>query len=603
MNLPLLCDNVVIVFLGSNATGMDVYLKDISKLQEKRRFYNIHRQKQVRSAAICPVDIIVKHGNGSHYPKGTLYADSSRTHAGYSHIKVPYNEVMTPGHDVVKRDNEFYLRDLNIPTTPSNLNLPKNISVKYICLLCETFPPHAQEWMKRERQFSFPSQKLAQRILSRRCLLIKKAHPQSRDPDIEWKYDFSLAEQEMFTTGLTQHQIYGFYVFKVLTENVTFHLSKKLKYSHLIAVYFRALEDIPVELWETNVSGCLLYVISSLVACLKARHLPHYFMPSFNLIASFLPEEINEICVNIECIRMFPLTIIQRTAETHGYNFAENLIWMVFKDCGDFKQSRDSITLFTEAFIPGTIGSMKVYTRLGLYNSAFDLFRSLHEQMLFLQMSDGYCEIPSCLDIFAKILESFQQKSTRIILAILFEKNFAADVLSRVVDKRATFVKDILPWKPYFQIKWMEIPKQMDTDINSLADYFFSCSIKEIEKRNETLATATLETAIVCVQKSIEMYSINSDEIEDQSLKEEVTAQKEQHFLILRRKLQEFYISLYDISRLFLAFSPLDKHMDEIEKLCIELPEMALYASIMFTYLHNEEKANEYSQKIVKKKY
>lgn len=107
----------------------------------------------------------------------------------------------------------------------------------------------------------------------------------------------------------------------------------------------------------------------------------------------------------------------------------------------------------------------------------------------------------------------------------------------------------------------------------------------------------------MCVQKSIEMYSINSDEIEDQSLKEEVTAQKEQHFLILRRKLQEFYISLYDISRMFLKFSPLDKHMDDIEKLCIELPEMALYASIMFTYLHNEEKANEYSQKIVKKKY
>lgn len=45
----------------------------------------------------------------------------------------------------------------------------------------------------------------------------------------------------------------------------------------------------------------------------------------------------------------------------------------------------------------------------------------------------------------------------------------------------------------------MEIPKQMDTDLNSLADYFFSCSIKEIDKRNETLATATLETAIACV--------------------------------------------------------------------------------------------------------
>lgn len=594
MNVPLLYHNVCIVFLGSNATGMDVYLKDISKLQEKRDFYNTHRQKQVLSAAICPKDILVKHNEGSRYPKVSFYADSSRTHSGYSHIKVPYNEVVTPGQEVVKRDNEIYLRDLNIPTAPPNLNLPKNISVKYISLLCDTFPPYAQVWMKRERQFSFPSERLVQRILSRRCLLIKKAHPQSRDPDIEWKYDFSLAEQEMFMTGLTEHQIYGFHVFKVLTENATFHMSTKLKYSHLIAVYFKALEDIPVELWETNVSGCLLFVTSSLVARLKARHLPHYFMSSFNLIESFSPEEINEICVNIECIRMFPLTVIQITAE--------NLIRMVLKDCKDFKENRDSITLFTEAFMPGTVGSMKVYTRLGFYNSALDIFRYLYEQMLFLRMSDGSCEIPSCLDTFEKILESFHQRSTRIILARLFDKKFATNILSKVVDKRATFAKDILPWKPYFQMEWMEIPKQMDTDLNSLADYFFSCSIKESDKRNRTLATVTLETAIACVQKSIEMDAINCDEIEDQSLKEEITAQKEQHLLVLRGKLREFYISLYDISLLFLTFSPLDKHMNEIEKLCIELPEMAHYAINMFTYLKNEEKANEYRQKIITKK-
>ena len=163
----------------------------------------------------------------------------------------------------------------------------------------------------------------------------------------------------------------------------------------------------------------------------------------------------------------------------------------------------------------------------------------------------------------SETLESFHQRSTRIILARLFDKKFAANILNKIVDKRATFAKDILPWKPYFQIELMEIPKQMDTDLNSLADYFFSCSIKEIDKRNETLATATLETAIACVQKSIEMGAINSDEIEDQSLREEITVQKEQHLLVLRGKLREFYISLYDISRLFLTFSPLDKHMNE----------------------------------------
>lgn len=121
MQLQLLYHNVLIVFLGSNATGTDVYLKDISKSQEKRRFYNRHRQKQVLSAAICPVDILVKHSDVSHYPKVSFYADSSRTHSGYCHIKVPYNEVVTPGQDVVKRDNEIYLKDLKYTNSLTKL--------------------------------------------------------------------------------------------------------------------------------------------------------------------------------------------------------------------------------------------------------------------------------------------------------------------------------------------------------------------------------------------------------------------------------------------------------------------------------------------------
>lgn len=99
-------------------------------------------------------------------------------------------------------------------------------------------------------------------------------------------------------------------MFKIFIENVIFYMLKKLKYSYLIVVYFKVLEDIFVELWEINVSGCLFFVISCLVVCLKVRYFFYYFMFLFNFIESFLLEEINEICVNIECICMFLLIVI-----------------------------------------------------------------------------------------------------------------------------------------------------------------------------------------------------------------------------------------------------------------------------------------------------
>lgn len=39
----------------------------------------------------------------------------------------------------------------------------------------------------------------------------------------------------------------------------------------------------------------------------------------------------------------------------------------------------------------------------------------------------------------------------------------------------------------------------MDIDLNLLVDYFFFCSIKEIDKRNEIFVIVILEIVIVCV--------------------------------------------------------------------------------------------------------
>ena len=368
--------------------------------------------------------------------------------------------------------------------------------------------------------------------------------------------------------------------------------SNKLK-----AVYFKTLEEIPNEMWETNFSGCILFVISSLISCLKVRWLPHFFITSRNLIDCYSAKEINDICVNVECIRMFPLYVLQVTAENHGYNFAQKLIEIVMKDCKSFQHNKDVMTLFTEALIPGTLGIMRVFTRLGFYKTAFKQLLSLHEQMLLVKVpSDCIC-VPEFAEVFETALRSFRQKSTRVNLAILFEKYFKTDVLCNVLDKQSTFTKDILPWKISQEIEWMEIPFEKEADLSSIADYFFSCSMIEYRKRNSTLATATLVTAITCLQRCIKGDTISTNEIEDEELKKEIESQKEEVLLKLKHRLKLCYIYLWHVTTLYLTFEPLVDYMDDIEKLCLELPEMASIVGSMFRYLQKKDKAEEYRKK------
>ncbi|XP_061179354.1 uncharacterized protein LOC133187978 [Saccostrea echinata] len=592
---PQVFSGVFLHCIGSSADGINVFLKDISKKQTKRSFYNRHKQKKGREFVLIPLEKVVRHSDITEYQTSveSIFADSSKTHPGYCHLRLsPYTKEFE--RNVLQKESEKFLMEIDLDAAVS---IPGDAHVKYKGLVCETFPPSTEEWRIRERKFTFPSRQLIQNILRGKCTLIKKAHPYSKVPDIEWKYNFSLAEYTIFTTGLTGSQIHGFCVIKVLVENMTFHLTKQLKNKHLKAVYLRALEEIPCAAWETNFSGCILFIISNLVDNLKAKFLPHYFIPSNNLIECYSAEEIKAICVNVECIRMFPVAVTQIIAENHGYHHASKVIRLVFANCKSFMHNKDLTTVFINAFTPGTLCSIKVMTRLGFYDTAFQLLQYVHEQMLLIPMPTECYEIPSFLEFFHMALKSLRQKSSRIILAKYFDIQFKTDILKEHIDDDATYTKNILPWKVDFEIGLAEVPKEKTRDFSSLADFFYAYSSREFEKKNSTLSVLAIEIAILCIKKAINTDTIRMEEIEDGNLKEEILSQKDRMVRNLKKKLEICYKHMYAISLQYLTFKPLQDHMDDIEKLCDELPEMALCVSRMFRYLKREEKASEYEHR------
>ena len=134
-------------------------------------------------------------------------------------------------------------------------------------------------------------------------------------------------------------------------------------------------------------------------------------------------------------------------------------------------------------------------------------------------------------------------------------------------------------------------------DSSTLLEYFFSCGIKEYNKRNKTLATATLETAVTCLQKSIQMDAICPNNIEDEKLKEEVFSQRDAILLKFKRQLMSCYMYLWYVSQLDWKVEPLSRHMDDIEKLCLDLPDKIGILVEMFRYVRMDDKALEYEKK------
>ncbi|XP_062596773.1 uncharacterized protein LOC134258254 [Saccostrea cucullata] len=581
--------------IGSYADGINVFLKDISKNQSKRSFYNSEGEKSVGEVVIIPRDKHVRHCDKIEGQTSvvSIFADSTNTHPGYCQLKLAPYAMGIREKNILCRGSDRFLKEIEVDAVVS---LQEDVQIKYTGLFCDTFPPLAQEWKNRRRKFTFPSHKLIEKVLRMKCTLIKKAHPRSKDPDIEWKYNFSMAEQAVIV-GLSTSQYHGLSVFKVLVENMTIHLMKKLKNKHLKAVYLRTLEDIPCAAWETNFSGCLLYTVSALVDYLKVRFLPHYFIPANNLIECYSTDEIEAIRVNVECIRLFPLTVIQNIAENHGYHYAPKLIQMAFVNCRTFRDNKDLMTVFMNAFTPGTVCSVKVMTRLGCYGTALQLLRYTHEQMLLMPMPTDCYEMPSFLEFFHMALKSLRQKSSRIILAKLFDILFKTDISQEIIDDDATYALNILPWTVDFKIGWTEIPVERSTDFFSLADFFYGYSAREFDKRNSTLSELAILTAIRCVKEEIKTETIILEEIEDASLKEEIKSQRDQMIRNLKKRLKTYYIHMYAISMQYLTFEPLQHHMDDIEKLSDEFPEMALSVSSMFRYLERQDKALEYERR------
>ena len=146
---------------------------------------------------------------------------------------------------------------------------------------CLTWPMVAQEWGKRQRKW--PSCDVVHKVIREGFHLVVKAPKNGGNPECDFRISFSHAEyllsqeineiqRECYRCLKTYHRVY------LSTEPkglITFHLKN---------IFLRTIEETGGEMWiESRRAECMSKLFANLLKALRERHLPHYFVQSYNL--------------------------------------------------------------------------------------------------------------------------------------------------------------------------------------------------------------------------------------------------------------------------------------------------------------------------------
>ena len=147
---------------------------------------------------------------------------------------------------------------------------------------CLTWPMVAQEWRKRQRKW--PSPDVVDQVIREGFHLVVKAPKNGGNPECDFRISFSHAEyllsqeineiqRECYRCLKTYHRVY------LSTE------AKGLISFHLKNIFLRTIEETGGEMWiESRRAECMWKLFANLLKALKERHLPHYFVRSYNLL-------------------------------------------------------------------------------------------------------------------------------------------------------------------------------------------------------------------------------------------------------------------------------------------------------------------------------
>lgn len=422
--------NVDYELYGAAADGTNRYIVDASK-GRKMKYYVDKTTTNFPSFIICGIDVELFFSKTDTMIACNVCLVESDSHAGYCRLVPVFNNERTWTTRLVRSFGSVYLKAVNIPENIKNTLKAKGISKYFWGYKCPSFPPSVRkEWQSEERTPIWPSAEIRRDVLTSECLFIQRAHPSSCQPEVEWKFVFSQGEKLLFKKGLTKIQKDTFSIFKLLMEHMNRNVPRPLKQKHMKSVFFYACEQIKHESWEDNPAGCMVYLLSDLLQCVKKRCIPHYFIASNNLLDYYSEEEVQALCVHIEALRVFPIQCIEHLFDAYGWGSILKNGMSVLKDCEHFERTKDINYTWEKVFIPANLKSIMPLIKLKLYEDAYIMLKTVYEEVLLAPLPS---DPPSFQDMFLEALSMMEDASAKKALAVLYDTECGADVLSQML--------------------------------------------------------------------------------------------------------------------------------------------------------------------------
>ncbi len=225
------------------------------------------------------------------------------------------------------------------------------------CLLCDSFPPEASDWIGRSRLRGWPPPKVVERIARTGCGLVAYGHRESNFRHVEWRISFADYEQRLIAT-LTGCQKQCYVVFKTLVKYVTSPQTGVSSYC-LLNTMFWFMERMPERVWndDFSIASCFKSLLDLFIYYLVNRYLPHYFIPDSNLIAAVPREHIRRI---LRCL----LRLRTKTASVVGEFTSRYSFRDMFPDDGVLQPFFDRLKF--DDSLASQIDNLNTYFRLCL---------------------------------------------------------------------------------------------------------------------------------------------------------------------------------------------------------------------------------------------
>lgn len=189
-----------------------------------------------------------------------------------------------------------------------------------------------------------------------------------------------------------------------------------------------------------------------------------------------------------------------------------------------------------------------------------------------------------------------KQKASRVLLARLYDTKMGSNISEKILKKKKFCLQTYLPWTVDKKISWIAVPSEHAKDLTAIANFLYQYSKREYWRRNVDLAELTITTSLKCIQETLNIDSVFGENIKhvDVGLKTDLDS----HRQTVMKKLIPYYVHLFSIVRLDFLITPLNDHLDDIEKLCNEFPEMSGFVSSIFAFTRQYEKEVEYAKKM-----